>query len=187
MLKQGDVITVYLSGRGEGSSVQQGYRPCVIVNEIISKSHPIFIVSPITRSKRKEDYPFVQEITISGNVSQIHYEQFFTITADHTMKVRYSMTSSELIEMQIKSTYCFGLYRFNPLNIEQVQLIAIIGDYISGRLVYHWGESFFFKLLLSDYENTFGIVRSNKQVWECLSTLRGLQYIFKDILGGLDL
>ena len=175
MLKQGDIVRAFLGKEKKGSSVQAGYRPCVIVNEILSEDHPVFMVSPITREK--STYPWVQEVMLSYR-SYIHYEHVFTIPADHSLQVIYSLSTAELGELRIKINFCFGGAKTNILNLKKISFVMVLGEVISGNLVYEVGGSYKFKLPVSTYQELFGEVVHGRPLHENLSSLDGLRLIF---------
>ena len=185
MLKIGDVVKVWLGSPRDNSNshVQKGVRPCVIISNIISENHPLFIVSPITtkgkRNYKRGDSPFVQKINLKYT-SYIHYEHHFTVPADHNLKLIYSLNGRELQEMYIKSSYCLGISHVNLMNIKEISSLLVQGDTITIQIKYYVGNPGVYTISLDEYRLLFDSELSEHDIHENLSSLQGLQYL----LGG---
>ena len=175
MLKKGDVIYANFGSTQGNSSVQGGHRPCVIISDVVSEEHPVLIVSPIT-TEAKPFFPFIQPVTLQYP-SYIHYEQIFTIPANHNAKVIYSLNSEELEEMMIRSSYCLGTHKANVLNIKDIASLLVMCGSITGKLIYECSPSLVFDLPLEKYEEKFGKYATEREVYDNLVTLTGLKLI----------
>jgi mRNA-degrading endonuclease toxin of MazEF toxin-antitoxin module len=177
-LNKGDVIFAYLVGSGErDSSVQKGYRPCVIVSDSPSVNHSIFVVCPITKED-KGSYPFIQKISLKYE-SFIHYEQFFTIPADVKYKCVYSLDDSEMKEMLIKLSFCLSTARANLFNIEGIDSVFVVDNIITGIVKYRVGPNLQFSLSVEDYVQSFGEVGQDGEIFNDLNSIGGMKLVLE--------